>query len=508
MGGFQTQRKILAGNTMVVEAIESQNYVEGVSGFSIQADGDVEFNDGVFRGELTANSISATSIGNSTITGSDIQGGTQEDPNITFTSAGGGTLLTYANVTTSATFTTSGAYVVPAGVTTVKVQAWGGGGGGQSGSGGGGGGGEYAAENALAVTAGESLTVTIGAGGAGGPSGAGGPGSDGGTTTVKRSGTTLVSAHGGKGSINFGNNAGGTGSTNSVHFNGGSAQIGTAGVKLGGGGGGSSAGTGSTGNTGKPNSGITGGAGGAAPTGGGKGGNGGTGSTGSTPTAGQAGSAPGGGGGTGGAGAATNAAGGAGARGQVTFTATTSQTLIASVSPVAGTDQYGNAYPAGVGATDVQIGGTSIGRGIVASVGTTTQASAIGTTPTAVLTLPSTVYKANRAYRAYLRAGISSATAGEWGYSTLMKTNTSGQTLGEFLRTPIPTVSDVYNQNGWLDFLVGGSDVTASLVVTLRAKSATVNQFANSTAPRYLTVEDIGDAVAYAAQNTALITLV
>lgn len=227
---------------------------------------------------------------------------------------------TQTYVTTTQTFTSSTSWTVPTGVTSAKIECWGAGGGGQGGSGGGGGGGEYARSNTVAVTPGESLTVTIGAGGSGGPGGAGGPGSNGGDTSVKRSSTTLVIAHGGKGS-NSATTAGGTGSTAPVHYNGGGSHANTTGTSTGGAGGGSSAGTGAAGNTGASNSGTTGGAGASAPSGGGAGGRGGNG-TGSSGTAGTAGSVPGGGGGTGGAGSSSNSAGGAGGKGQVKVTYT------------------------------------------------------------------------------------------------------------------------------------------------------------------------------------------
>lgn len=69
------------------------------------------------------------------------------------------------------TFTTSGSWTVPSGITSVTVEAWGGGGGGggrynQSGSSGGGGGGAYA-KATINVTPGNSYEYTIGDGGAG-----------------------------------------------------------------------------------------------------------------------------------------------------------------------------------------------------------------------------------------------------------------------------------------------------------------------------------------------------
>ncbi|MBP7507648.1 MAG: hypothetical protein KA807_07500 [Prolixibacteraceae bacterium] len=103
----------------------------------------------------------------------------------------GQTSPTIYNTTGSHTFT------VPAGVTSIKVECWGGGGAGGGayiGAGGGGGGGAYNTIN-LTVTSGQTLSITVGAGGAGGNNANGGTG---GTTTVSGSPGT-ISANGGSG---------------------------------------------------------------------------------------------------------------------------------------------------------------------------------------------------------------------------------------------------------------------------------------------------------------------
>lgn len=219
-------------------------------------------------------------------------------------------------VQVSQTFGTSGTWVAPAGVTSVKAECLGGGGGGGAGftnsfsivlGGGGGGGGEYVQEPAYAVTAGNTYNFTIGSAGSAGSGTGGGNGGN----TVFDTGGTGVLAHGGTGGgyagSGGGGGAGGTGSSATTHFNGGAGA--TEGSNSGGGGG-SSAGNASVGNNGS----VTGG--GAAPTGGGAGGNG-SGPTGS----GTAGSTPGG---AGGGGSGTGGSGGAGAAGQIILTWTQS----------------------------------------------------------------------------------------------------------------------------------------------------------------------------------------
>jgi hypothetical protein len=101
-------------------------------------------------------------------------------------------------------FQASTTWVAPTNVTHVLVEAWGAGGGGGGSSlecgnssytgGGGGGGGGYV-RSVIPVTAGQTYTLTVGAGGAGGPQETGG--SPGGTTSISLAGTTLLMAGGG-----------------------------------------------------------------------------------------------------------------------------------------------------------------------------------------------------------------------------------------------------------------------------------------------------------------------
>jgi len=217
----------------------------------------------------------------------------------------------------SQTFNTAGTYsfTVPAGVTSITVQAWGGGGGGagDASSGnignGGGGGGAYAKVNIYSVTPGTSYQVIVGAGGSAGIA-TDGPGGAAGNSTFNTS--ICVAAGGLGGQVNAGGGTGGSGglsasSTGDVRNNGGNGATGNSSAGGIGGGGGGSAGTAAIGNAGNNAT------GGAAVTGGGAGGNGGSNSVG------LSGSAPGGGGG-GAEWSGANHAGGAGAPGQVIIT--------------------------------------------------------------------------------------------------------------------------------------------------------------------------------------------
>jgi hypothetical protein len=132
-------------------------------------------------------------------------------------------------------FSGSGNFVVPHGVTLVKVRAYGAGGGGggntAQGGGGGGGGGGFA-EGILQVNPGQIIPVTVGAGGAGGSnssgSAVGNNGHDGGTSSFGGA-LGATGGHGGAGSLNGGqgdSGGGGSGFGAAVTMTGGSGNAG------------------------------------------------------------------------------------------------------------------------------------------------------------------------------------------------------------------------------------------------------------------------------------------
>lgn len=219
--------------------------------------------------------------------------------------------------TDSDTFTASGSFVAPAGVTMVTAQVWGGGGGGNGNPstnadpGGGGGGGGFASGN-VAVVPGNTYTATVGAG-------AGSAGTGGTSTFTGDSGQTVIAGGGTPGASAGGNGGVGSGTAATVTHTGGhgGAKGGTA-SGLGGAGGGAGAGTLNNGAAGVagPNGVSNGSAGGSGANGGGSGGAGGTGSSSGN---GVAGSVSGGGGG-GCGGGVLNRSGGVGARGQINIT--------------------------------------------------------------------------------------------------------------------------------------------------------------------------------------------
>jgi hypothetical protein len=207
--------------------------------------------------------------------------------------------IPFAHATTDS-FTTSGTWTAPAGVTSVDVEAWGGGGGGgNSSTRVGGGGGAYSKKLSITVVPGNSYTVTVGAGG--------GVSVAGGDSWFSTSATVLA-----KGGAAHGNGGAATSGIGDTKFSGGNGCNG-GGFGAGGAGGGGAGDSANGGNGTCPGTSSTGGAGGVNF--GGAGGNGGN-------SAGTVGGTLGGGGGSA---SGFGGGGAAGARGEVriTYTAAT-----------------------------------------------------------------------------------------------------------------------------------------------------------------------------------------
>lgn len=112
-------------------------------------------------------------------------------------------------------FTSSGSFVVPTGVSSLSAILVGGGGGGQgglfvsNGTGGGGGGSALPVFGTFAVTAGQTLTITVGAAGAAGVVGGAGQGAggNGGNSSILNGAVRIALATGGLGAVSGGNAA-------------------------------------------------------------------------------------------------------------------------------------------------------------------------------------------------------------------------------------------------------------------------------------------------------------
>jgi hypothetical protein len=174
---------------------------------------------------IAAAGVGTTQIASKAVTSAQVGSGTATSGQVLSADGGGGAAwqaLTFPpggpmGVTE---FTSNGNFLVPAGVTRVRVDAYGAGGGGGGAdtsstvivAGGGGGGGAYEG-GVVAVTPGSTLTVVIGAAGATGSNASGTPtnGGNGGATQLLNGATVLISANGGSGGTASGNNTQGTG---------------------------------------------------------------------------------------------------------------------------------------------------------------------------------------------------------------------------------------------------------------------------------------------------------
>ncbi|MCF6128171.1 T9SS type A sorting domain-containing protein [Flavobacterium sp. AS60] len=309
---------------------------------------------------------------------------------------------------TTRTYTTSGTFVAPAGVTTIQVDAYGAGGGGgyggtsnKDGAGGGGGGG-FSRNTTVAVTAGTTYTITIGAQGIGATTSGTPNGTSGGNTTAVFGGTTIT-ANGGIGGFGYSNGgAGGSAGTGSTR-NGGAGGNGLNGAGSGGGGGAG----GTTGNGGN----------GSVPTGGtAGGGNAGAGGNGTTSNA-AAGSSSltnyggGGGGGT------KNSAGGNGAPGYVIITytcptyaltsATTSNSPLCTGSSALVT-LNSSSLASGTYTVTYNLSGATTATGNTASMTFTAGSPGTGTFSTSVLNNGSTTVTITNLASSYCTNSISS----------------------------------------------------------------------------------------------------
>jgi collagen type I alpha len=322
------QNPLVGGVTLRRPAIASPNFVTGVSGWSINADGSAEFDNLAIRGTFSGTDFvlnssglffystgthslilslataagvdpygnaypaglyanQATSSGmahnNPTITGGQlansilsgpmvtaptVSGGTVSQTVITFNSAGGA-LFAYATTTTVSTITSGTSWTSPAGSYTAgKVECWGpaaGADGGTTSAGGmSNGSGAYAQEPSYPLTPSTAYAISIGLGGQAGTTG--NPGQSGtGPTTFDNGG---VAANPGLAGVSPTPGLGGTAGSNTI------ARAGTAGTAASGGTGGSggpgSPGASGAGGAGAAGSGSSGGAGGTAGAGGGQ----------------------------------------------------------------------------------------------------------------------------------------------------------------------------------------------------------------------------------------------
>jgi len=297
------------------------------------------------------------------------------------------TVLGYSQSTQ--VYTSTGSFVVPAGISTVQVEAWGGGGagGGADGvnsatrAGGGGAGGSFRSSSA-SVISGSTITVTVGAGGIGVTADDGGAG---GTSTFA-SPTPVTAGGGGGGKKASGSN--GPGGTPSAGTYAGGAGASASGGNSGGGGGG--AGNLSAGAA--PTSTLLAGNGGNGSNAATEGGDGATGRNSSNPGINATGLSAGGSGGR--TINTTDRAGGNGFRGQVRVTYTCPTYALTSAATANGpfcasatavVTLRSNTLPSGTYTVTYNLSGTTSATGNIASMTFTGGASGSGTFTTTAL---------------------------------------------------------------------------------------------------------------------------
>ncbi len=131
----------------------------------------------------------------------------------------------------------------------------------------------------------------------------------------------------------------------------------------------------------------------------------------------------------------------------------------------------------------------------VQSIGSFSASSAIGTSPTAILTLTNCVMKSGYAYTVENIGGAFGSTANEADFS-LWKTSTAGAQIGAFYRTPTPGAPQ-RNCYGKIYLRRTGVDLTFDMVLAVAASTGTVSHDAASIRPRALVVRPCGAASDY-----------
>jgi len=137
--------------------------------------------------------------------------------------------------------------------------------------------------------------------------------------------------------------------------------------------------------------------------------------------------------------------------------------------------------------------GSSAPTGLIAQVDSATNSAAVGA-EAVVLTLPTTVFLNERAYRARFRGGTLSSGANGFVYR-IRQTSVAG--------TILHVTQDLGNTTGvsMFDEMVmvrtAGSDLVDNLVLTLQALAGTVTMLGNASFVRYFELENAGPSSRY-----------
>jgi hypothetical protein len=131
----------------------------------------------------------------------------------------------------------------------------------------------------------------------------------------------------------------------------------------------------------------------------------------------------------------------------------------------------------------------------------TSDSSAIGSTETTVTTVSSATYKANRAYRLEFSGGLSVSVTSQNPAIKVRKTNTSGQILSQ-VRVAVLGNATLHGFHHSQIFQVGGSDVTAAMVLTLTGSGSYNVTGLGATEPLALHFFEIGAASSFSWATT------
>jgi hypothetical protein len=136
----------------------------------------------------------------------------------------------------------------------------------------------------------------------------------------------------------------------------------------------------------------------------------------------------------------------------------------------------------------------------LAEVSFAASSSAIGTSEIAHINLPSATYKAGRCYEIVVKGAYNMNTSAAYPSLFLRKTNVAGALILDFgprLVSPAAATGLGFGLHISEFLCVGGSDVTASLALTVQASAGTVTIVGNSQHPRRAIAYDRGPASAY-----------
>lgn len=154
----------------------------------------------------------------------------------------------------------------------------------------------------------------------------------------------------------------------------------------------------------------------------------------------------------------------------------------------------------GVTDADLQFQSISLPRGVVLYVSSTANSAAIGTTEAFVLS-GSAEFPADRAFCATYGWGWQASATGVHNTVRLRETSATGQFLAEFGIMPEAQTANIPYQSSAAGVFVNatGSPITTTVGLGFVAGGAggTVLQPATATRPRYLRIEDIGEASNY-----------